>query len=144
MCDLNATPFLPHLDICRQAEDLKASTIGQDWSRPAHEPMQTAAGHDRLQTWAKHKVVSVCQDDLRAGSADLTRQQSLDRRLRSHRHKHRRFNRSPLRLHGATPSARIRVDGDDSEGEVTATRVIGSVNDVRGRRRRGCHNLLDR
>jgi hypothetical protein len=52
-----------------QRHDLEAAGIGEDRSRPVHEPVQAAQPRDPLGAGAQHQVIGVAEDDLGAGGA---------------------------------------------------------------------------
>jgi hypothetical protein len=69
-----------------EAEDLKASTIGQDRSVPTHELVEAAQSTDYVLARPDHQVIGIAQDHPRAGRPQLTNLQSLDCGLSPDRH----------------------------------------------------------
>ena len=80
---------LPNL---RQAEDLKAPTVGQDWQVPIHEAVQSSSGVDDIQSGANGEMVRVPQKNLRPHFEEFARIKRLDAGLSSHRHEDRRVD----------------------------------------------------
>ena len=84
--------LLAHLDQMRQAEELEAAAIGEDWPVPAHEPMQPPQGRHGLLARPQGQVVGVRQDHLVARGPKLLDLQPFHAPLRPHRHKGRRLH----------------------------------------------------
>ena len=61
-----------------QREQLKAATVGDDRTIPAHEAVQPTQITDDVRARAEVEVVGVCQQDLRAQVAQLVRRDALD------------------------------------------------------------------
>ena len=90
-----------------QAEHLEPSTIGQDRSIPAHEPMQPAEAGDTIGAGPQGEVVGVPQQHLRAEPTQLVRAQRLYGRLRSHRHERRGIDRAMGCAQASSPRATL-------------------------------------
>lgn len=83
-----------------QTENLESAGIGQNGSRPRHEPMQTAQLADLLDPRPKVEVIGVPEKDLDAEFFENVLRNALDRSQSAHRHKDRGFD---LAMGGAEP-----------------------------------------
>ncbi len=75
-----------------EAEHLEPAGVGQDRPRPRHEPMQPAHAPHRLHPRSQVQVIGVAENNLRPQFFERVLGDSLYRRQRADRHKHRRFN----------------------------------------------------
>jgi len=89
-----------------QGEHLKATTIGQDRTRPGHEAVQAPQALDQVRTRTQVKMVGVTEDHRRAQLGQIPRGEALDGGLRSHGAKHRRGDKPMGGKQGTTPSSR--------------------------------------
>src|SRR5690554_4611977 len=86
-----------------QTEDLETAAVSQNRPVPGHESMQPAQLGHHFVTWSQREVISVAQDHLCPGRADLTDLQALDRALRPHRHERRGLYHSMRRMEPSSP-----------------------------------------
>src|SRR3546814_8551410 len=84
--------ILAHFRKRRQAHHLIATAVSQYRTPPSHEIVQAAQPLDPFRTGAKHQMISVAQDDVRAGRLHFLRTHRLpgccgsDRHERSEEH----------------------------------------------------------
>src|SRR5262249_41278948 len=99
----------PIIDLARrrQAIDLKAAAICEDWAAPAHEAVQAAHSCDEVRSGPQFKVIGVGKHDTGAGGRELVRCQALDGRLRADWHEYRRFDNAVRRMEPAAPRGAI-------------------------------------
>src|SRR3546814_12705587 len=72
--------ILAHFRKRRQAHHLIATAVSQYRTPPSHEIVQAAQPIDPFRTGAKHQMISVAQDDVRAGRLHFLRR-SEERRV---------------------------------------------------------------
>jgi hypothetical protein len=78
-----------------QTEDLETTGVGQNRSRPIHEPVQPAQPTNRLVTRPKKQVIGIGKDNARIQFVDqLLLPDRLDSGLGTHRHEDRRLDRA--------------------------------------------------
>jgi hypothetical protein len=118
-------PVFADAHVPGETENLESAAVGEDRSVPTHKPMQSASGNKGLQTWSQHEVVGIGEDDLRPGSTDLLRQQSLDRGLGANWHECRGLNPSMSRAHAAAASPAGEIRGKQLELERTKHAIVG-------------------
>jgi hypothetical protein len=102
-------PPLIYLAPVRQAEDLIAAAIGEDWLVPTDELVQAASTGNQLIAGPEHQVIGIAQNDLRINFLEMLRGQGLDDALGSHRHERRRIDGAVSRLERTPPSGSIGV-----------------------------------
>ena len=98
-----AKPHALLADLAKRLEaiDLKAAGVGQDRSRPGHEPVQTAVPAHDVHARAQHQMKGVAQQYLRAGVGHFLRRQGFDRALRADRHEGRRVHHTAREIEPA-------------------------------------------
>ncbi len=93
----------------RQGEHLKATTVGQDRTIPAHELVQAASLFDNLGTGPQVQVIGVAQNDLRLDVMQLGHGDSFHRGPGADWHKDRRLNGSASGLDRSGTSSALAV-----------------------------------
>ncbi len=88
---LEGDPVVVDLAGLGQREDLEAARIGQQGMRPLHEGVQAAQSRHQLVAGTQVEVVGVGQHQRSAQFVQLGGGERLDRGLRAHRRKDRRF-----------------------------------------------------
>ena len=83
---------------------LETARVGEDRLGPAHELVAAAEVGDALGSGAKHQVVSVVQNDLRAGRLDLIGRETLHGCGGCHRHERGRVETAVRRGDAAAAS----------------------------------------
>src|ERR1700683_1717857 len=99
-----------------QTEDLKASGIGQNRSRPRHEAMQSTKVAHGFDSRAQVEVISVAEKNLNAEFLENVLGHGFDRRRGADGHEHRRFDlavrrEQPPSASGAGMSLDLELDG---------------------------------
>ena len=102
------TPLVGDLANLGEAENLKASGIGEDRAVPAHESMQTAQFDAMSSCPGRGQVIGVAEEDLDADRAQLLGRQALDGGLRADGHEHRCVELSVRRLQMAEAGVAVR------------------------------------
>ena len=110
---------------------LEAARIGQDRTRPVHEPVQPAQRRHPLGAGPQHQVEGVAQHDLGAGLGDRLRQHRLDGAGGAERHEGRRLDRAVRGRDAAAPRPAPSVPSSSKE------RLIAATNNNRRRNRSG-------
>ena len=88
----NVTPFLGDLAQIVQAENLKAAGIGQNGTRPGHEPVQSSQLLYLCYPRPQVKVVGVAQQNLDTEFLEDVLRNAFDRGERADGHEHRRLD----------------------------------------------------
>src|SRR5690349_600880 len=99
--------LLVDLPPSRETEYLIAAAVGQDWMRPADEPVQPASSSDQLVARPQIQVIGVAENDLRASLFQVAMMRRLDAPLRADRHERGRLHDTVWRAQLA--EARVAV-----------------------------------
>ena len=94
--------YLPKL---AEAEYLKPAAVCQNSPIPVHELMQSARFANQIHPRTKKQMIGIRQDNARAEVFELIRRDRLDGRLRTHRHKNRRWEAPVGRMQNARARA---------------------------------------
>src|SRR5262249_44694327 len=101
--------FLGNGALLREAENLKASAVGQNGTVPSDEAMQASQVGDQLRPRSKHQVIGVAEDDLRPQARQIIRADRLDCPCGSHGHEGRSFYAPVRSAQSSAPSLRLSV-----------------------------------
>ena len=109
-----------------EAENLKATGVGEHRTVPAHEFMQSSTGGNDLFPGLQMKVVRVGKHHLSTGACQLLGADAFDGGQGSHGHEPRGFHRAVRCVEGAAPGCCVGTTGRDVEAE--QSRIVTGLN----------------
>ena len=101
--------MLGDLSSLRQTKNLEAATIGENRSGPARKLVEFTQGGHRLVPRPQGQMISIGQNDLRAGLLDALHVEPLHSTQGTNRHKGRQVDRPARRMQSSPPRRRLSV-----------------------------------